>query len=562
VGLIDKFGPLNIGMTQNDNLNPILSNNYQSIDSILDNKLDDYGNYGFFPQRYETSLQAIFYGLSILNSISRLNSINATKVEVLIMTHYDSLSHLFRDKYSSRYLDSDFSQIYYPLSTSLEVNCYAVLSLQILGRLDLIDQNYMINYVWSCYNNVTSGFIGQPYSPSLDPYFKVSTLDNTYLAIRVLSLLMLDWTNYSTEKSDLIDYIKSLQLNSISGWKLGGFTNDLNASFDSIYPIFEPNLLSSYYAVRSLQMFGEETSINLPNFFQFLNSLYNPSEYYFRISLLDYGINFTNIVATSLGLELSDIVGYPGIDRSNVVNFIYNVRNSLGVWDGSTTVNYHELIDIFQIIRSLMNSGEIDVLTSTEKNQIANIIVEYYYAYEGFSLLSMDYSAISTIGLIISAFDLNSRLFELNIPELYLTIKNSYHYDDESTHGFFEYGNIEEYQGFRSFPIEFYSSGYRNYITEIGYLLSHRATFHALKSFERIFKLDDFALTHDLSQLLDDIISTQFLNPTYSDKNGAFLPSSGYNLAFAEYQSKNIFFEYSYHAIRCMEIIARLWDLM
>jgi hypothetical protein len=168
----------------------------------------------------------------------------------------------------------------------------------------------------------------------------------------------------------------------------------------------------------------------------------------------------------------------------------------------------------------------------------------------------MDYSAISTISPIISAFDLNNRLFELNIPELYLTIKNSYHYDDESTHGFFEYSNIEEYQGFRSFPIEFYSSGYRNYINDIGYLLSHKATFHALKSFERIFKLDDFALTHDLAQLLDDIISTQFLNPTYSDKNGAFLPSSGYNLAFAEYQSKNIFFEYSYHAIRCMEIIA------
>jgi prenyltransferase beta subunit len=531
--------------------------NYQSVDFILDNKIDNYNAYGFFPQRYEPSLQATYYGLNILNSIGKLNSLNVSDVENIIMKHYDPYTNLFMDKYAYRYLDTDFSQVYYPLSTTLEINCYAILSLDILGRLDLINKNDLISYIWSCYNNDSSGFIGQPYNSALDPYFKFSTLDNTFFAIRALNLLMQDWLNYTTEREALVTYIKSLQLNSITGWKLGGFSNDNATSLNSLYPLFEPNLLSTYYAIKSLQMFGEESSINTANFFQFLNSLYNPTKFYFRISLNDYNINFTNIVATVIGLELSDITGFPSIDRNNILSFIYNSRNSIGIWDGSNTIRYHEIIDSFQIVRSLTNTGEIDILTSIDKEQIANTIIEYYYAYEGFSLLSIDYTTLNLLNSIISSFDLNNRLLELDIPQLYLTLKNSYFYDAVSTHGFFDYINIDDdYKGFRSFPIEFYSSGSHNNIDEIGYLLSHKATFYALDSFKRIYKLDDFALTNDLSQLLGDIISTQFLNPSYSDKNGAFLSSRAYNPAFAPYQSKNIFFEYSYYAIRCMEFIA------
>ncbi|GAH43414.1 unnamed protein product, partial [marine sediment metagenome] len=54
----------------------------------------------------------------------------------------------------------------------------------ILGNLTAIDKQDAISFIWSCYNPApANGFIGQPYSPSLPLYFKISTIDNIYHAI-------------------------------------------------------------------------------------------------------------------------------------------------------------------------------------------------------------------------------------------------------------------------------------------------------------------------------------------------------------------------------------------
>jgi len=141
--------------------------NFQAINDIFNNKAGSYDSDGFFPQLYETSLQATYYGLSILDSISKLEVSNKSKITNYIMSHYNSTSGLFMDEYSSRYLGTDFSYTYYPLSTLLEVNSYALLSLSLLGGLNLIDTSKSINFLWSCYNPVSSGFIGQSYDPNL-----------------------------------------------------------------------------------------------------------------------------------------------------------------------------------------------------------------------------------------------------------------------------------------------------------------------------------------------------------------------------------------------------------
>ncbi|MFX0139453.1 MAG: hypothetical protein ACFFDN_37780 [Candidatus Hodarchaeota archaeon] len=68
--------------------------------------------------------------------------------------------------------------------------------------------------------------------------------------------------------------------------------------------------------------------------------------------------------------------------------------------------------------------------------------------------------------------------------------------------------------------------------------------------------MDDFALEFDLLDLLNDVIATQFLNDTYYELFGAFTPLWFYQENRSEYLSKKIFFEYSYSAIKCLELLA------
>ncbi|MHA2131304.1 MAG: prenyltransferase/squalene oxidase repeat-containing protein, partial [Promethearchaeota archaeon] len=500
--------------------------NLQNLNSGFDNKINLYNNNSFFPQAYEISLQATYYGVYILKALGKLNLLNPSQLINYIMSTYNASTHIFMDKYAYRYLDTDFSQVYYSLSTQLEVNCYAILSLSYLDALDRINIAETIDFLWSCYNPIAQGFIGQPFSSQLEEEFKIPTLDNTFYAIQTLDLLMDNWTQYSEEKIGLSNYIKSLQITSGLGWNFGGFNNDNSSSFNSLTTIFEPNLFSAYYGIKSLQILGLENNFNQSYFNQFMAQLYNPNFDYFRISLLDYNVNFTNLVATAIGLELSQITGLSTINQTELVDFLFTNRNPFGFWEQSTTISYHELIDTFQIIRSLNNTSNLNILNSSESLHLANNVIEIYYAYDGFSLISKEHTTIDQLHTVVTAFDLYERLTELPIPELYIMIRESYFREDfVSINGFYETTLIDpNYRGFRSFPIEFYSSGNKKHLDEIGYLLSHKATFKALDSLNRLYKLDDFALTHDLEKLLDDIIKTQFLNTSYPNLNGAFLP--------------------------------------
>jgi len=204
--------------------------NYEIIADTFGYKLAQYSSLGHFPQIYESSLQATYFALYILEALGGLDQINQTAITNFIMSHYDVDSHFFMDKYSWRYLDTDFSQCYYPYTSVLEINCYAILSLSILGQLDLINSQDSIDFIWSCYNpeGSANGFIGQPYDSNLPQEFKISTMDNTYYALKTLDLLMTDWSIYSNEITRISQYILGLQSSN------GGFYNDDNTSFDSL----------------------------------------------------------------------------------------------------------------------------------------------------------------------------------------------------------------------------------------------------------------------------------------------------------------------------------------
>jgi len=560
---IGVFYPNYGNQSEDHDLSPLQMasiNNYDSISTVFSEKLDSYNIYGIYPQLYSPSLQAIFYGVSTLDILGKLEQENTTSIIDSIMNHYNETSGLFMDKYAYRYLDTDFSQAYYPLTSVLEVNSYAVLALERLGALGLININKMINFLWSCYNPITSGFIGQPYSPTLDDFFKVSTADNTYYAVKTLDFLMNDWNSYAQERNDLISYINSLQITDNYNWKYGGFSNDLDPLFNSLPSATEPYLFSSYYSIKSLQVFGMVGTININTFHLFLGSIYNPDEDFFSSSPNN---NKSNIVTSALGLDLSLLTGFTLEDEAQLVNFILTRRNSLGIWDGSTIAQIHELIDTFQIIRSLSDARKIGMLSPSDIAQIADIIVDYYSHGQGFSLISIDYPTISLLHKIVSSFDLYGNVSDLDFQEIYRLILEAYVYEDIIQYnGFYSYSNIGLlWTPFRSFPIEFYSSGYKNYSKEIGYEMSHRATFEALDSLKKISKLDDFGLDHDLTKLKDDILESQFLNPSYPEQHGAFTYIYGYDTWLLDYLSKNIYFEYSYYVIRTLELLVEELNL-
>jgi len=175
---------------------------YASINNIFNKKYNEFTAQGYFSQTYESSLQATYYALYILNATEKLDQVNQTAIFNYIMTCYDEGSGRFMDSYAERYLQTDFCELinYFPFPSLLEVNCYAILSLDILGNLTTINKQDAKDFIWSCYNPAPAdGFIGQPYSPSLHPYFKISTIDNTYHAILALEVLGDDPSGHSDD---------------------------------------------------------------------------------------------------------------------------------------------------------------------------------------------------------------------------------------------------------------------------------------------------------------------------------------------------------------------------
>jgi prenyltransferase beta subunit len=517
---------------------------------IFDSKDADFSSNGYYSQVYSDSLQATYYALSVLDSIEKLNEINQGEVIAYIMSHYNSSTHQFVDSSAKRYLSSEIPGLYLPLTTLLEVNCYAVLSLDILDALRLIDTAKTIDFIWNCYHPTLHGFIGQPYDASLDEGFKIPTADNTYYAVITLDLLISDWNSYYQKRSDIVSYIDGLQ----SAGSHAGFYNDNDPFFDSLLEI-EPNQFASFYAIKTLETFGSSyvDVIDITRFHQDLTDLYHPTDFYFDISSVSWIVNYTNIVATAIDLELSDITGFTGFDRAGVIDFIIDNRNALGGWDASTAIKSHELIDTFQIIRSLANTGEISRLTLSVRNEIVDYI-RLFSQFNGYSLLSEDYTSVELIHTIISSYDYFDRIADLDVQGLYDLLEESALYMG-GDYDFYACTKLDpNVPDFRSRPFDYYTLGFHKYVEKINLIYSHKETYSILNSLQKISKLDDFAASFDLNSVLQYVIDSQFLDPDYQENYGAFLHDDVFSSS--NWKNKMIYLQYSLYAIKVMEVIA------
>ena len=548
----------NPGERQNKNFDLLATSdtsNLEILEEIFDAKNADYAIYGYYPQIYSDSLQATYYALYVLDAIGKLGDIDQQAVVNYIMSFYNSSSHIFSDENSQRYLASKIHGRYYPLSTLLEVNCYAVLSLEILNSINLIDIAEMVTFIRSCYHTYLHGFIGQPYNSSLEEGFKVPTADNTYYSVITLDALGFDWNSRPQERDEIAFYIDSLQSIDSST----GFYNDNEGIFDSLMEV-EPNQFASYYCVKTLETFGSSyvDIIDKPKFLQHIGALYHPEGAYFDISNSVWVVNYSNIVATAINLELADITGFTSFARSDVLAFIFDNRNYQGGWEASTSVKYHELMDTFQIVRSLSETGDISGLSLVEKDEIA-FYITLFAQERGYSLLSEDYTSVDLLYSLVTSYEYFGKIGELNIQSIYDLLIGTV-VDRIGIYDFFACTSMDLTKtSFRSKPFDYYTDGHHKFVDEINAISSHETLFKTLDSLKKIFKLNDFAALYDLNSVLQDVIDSQFLDPSYTENFGAFLID---NIASApEWKNDLVYLQYSYYAIRTMETISQYLEL-
>ncbi|MFO7797531.1 MAG: hypothetical protein R6W84_15405 [Promethearchaeia archaeon] len=535
-------------------------NNYDFISTVMDDLTNIYGEYGYFPTYYEPSIQSTYFALQSYLSLGRISDLNETEIISFLIDHYDTEQGYFIDDYAIRYLDTDFEAFYLPLNTLLEVNCYALLSLKILNRLDLINNQSFIDFIWSCFNSDEGAFIGQPYDVDLHPKFKIPTLDNTYYAVKILDLLLDTWDEYYPQRSQLITFIEDCQTFITKEAQYGGFKNDLVSGFSSLR-ITDPNMLSSFYALETLNTFNALEAINIDAFNQFLKDLYNIENFFFELSWFPDLPTHGRPFATSIGLSLSLLTGYNEINEMGIVNYLKSIRNNIGVWKSSINDLQFELIDTFQVLRSLYDSRHINDFTNGEKDAIADGL-EHFKSYQSYCNTPTDYMSISALSSIAKSFKIFNRETDLEIQELFVYLRDAYISDPENEpRSFYGYTNMDaKYLFFRIYPIEYYNLGTYSSLEYIDYLFNHKFVYQALTALKDLYKLDDFDTFYALNELLDQTVLAQIINPN-SDKFGAFLPNSLLLNFDQDLQDKTVFLEQSFYAIRTMELLRDYLEL-
>ncbi len=530
------------------------TSNLEILQSVFDAKNADYATYGYNPQIYSDSLQATYYALYTLDAIGKLGDIDQQAVTDYILSFYNSTSHIFSDENAQRYFASKIPGRYYPLSTLLQVNCYAVLSLDILNSINSINIADMITFIWDCYNPILHGFIGQPYDISLEEGFKIPTADNTYYGVITLDTLGIDWNVHSQERNDITSYIDGLQCLGSST----GFYNDNEPMFDSLMEP-EPNQFASYFCLKTLETFGSSyvDVIDKAKFHEHLTELYHPQEGYFDLSD-NAGVNYSNVVATAMSLELADVTEFVGFDRGDVLTFIFENRKHRGGWGASSSITFHELLDTFQILRSVSNTGDIAVLSLSDRDEISSYISLFAQVHR-YSLLSEDYASVDLIYSIVSSFDHFDKIGELDIKDVYDLLCGTI-VDYGTKYNIFSCTGLDlTSTKFRSKPFDYFTTGYHDYVEDINSLVSHETTFKILDSLDKIFKLNDFASIFDLNRIIRDVIDSQFLDPSYSDNFGALLVHN--IMSSSEWKNDMVYLKYSYYGIRTMEIISQYLGL-
>ena len=535
------------------------SSNRDTIQYILDNAVSEYASLGYYPSLYRPSITGTFYTVYILEAIGRLGMINQTEVIDYIMAHYNTTTKIFSDDYSKRFMEIESADSKFRYTSELITNCQAVWTIQLLGGLSLIDTQAMITYLWNCYNSAKGSFMGRENVAGVQEFFKEPSLENTYWAVLTLEFLDPSWTNHGFDKNSLINYLDTLQVLDASGlpgpngWTFGGFLDNLNTSI-STSEFWYVTMMTSYNAITALNILSGLGPINQTEFNTWLNEVYDNVEYKFHnnVPTIVLGYSPLDIPSSAIGVELSGQLGF-SISRSNVLDYVIKGLNPKGYWYNSgNNRNYHELISSFEVIRSLKGAGELSILNSSVRDNLANGIINDFSSYNGgYAFVGKDHATLDQINALINSFYQYGRIGDLNITFLYNKIAELG--DGALFDGDFIRMvsiNNQENNEFRLIPIESYPQEALR-IENQHLTNSPNTLFMAMNSLKKIFKLDDFDIAYDINKAKDEIIASQFLDPLYPNLYGSFYSSSVFqgNLERSDY----VLFQNCYWAIRSLE---------
>jgi hypothetical protein len=146
---------------------------------------------------------------------------------------------------------------------------------------------------------------------------------------------------------------------------------------------------------------------------------------------------------------------------------------------------------------------------------------------------------------------------DLNITALFNMLKGcSFYNPAHDITEFLESSNMDhEYIIFRTKPIEYYNFG-----TNFAVLISHKATFSILNAMQKIYKLNEFEQTINLSNILNSVINTQFLQNDQPNFGG-FFPRIRYSIFPSNMLNNYVSIEYSYYAIKILNLLAENLNL-
>jgi hypothetical protein len=246
------------------------------------------------------------------------------------------------------------------------------------------------------------------------------------------------------------------------------------------------------------------------------------------------------------------------LDFDAIFTFIVRAQNELGIWGHSTDLQGFQLIDTFQIIRSLSKTPFFTNINSESKDTIMNALSIFQY-YQGYSFIPKNKMTLPTIYSIIKSFGARERIYDLRTEKILKIIEACYTTTDYFT-GFYGIDNYyNDYHTYRLKPVEFFNIGSHLYTEFTNSILSHKNTYMALQILQDISLLDEFESEIPLISAFNSIIDSQYLNND-SEFNGAFLLAENYQLLDPKIIPNTIFFENTYYAIQALKLIGNYYD--
>lgn len=510
-----------------------------------------------FKYNWEYSLDATYFGLVILESLDRLNSINIEHIRNYILSLFHPSEGIFYDS-AYRYLNYSINEkIGY---SKVEATAYAILCMDIIGRINDFSQLqkvFLKNFLLSAINPEDGGFYHR--TDGLRANFREnSSIHLSYLCYNALRTLDSNPLN-PVQVQNLVNFISNKQRTDMVG------IPQYNGAFNDGDLMNKDTLTAAYFAtslLSSLNMIGSMNSVYLVEHIESMNDgIYGGIYFSYTEDFFGYNASYSS---TAIGMTLGKKLGWiNGIDESLSANYIRNGILASGYWPSRSGGKINYLSDIALIVKGFIESG--NSFSVIELNLINLGIQSFLRSFnsnrQGFSLLSNNFGNIIDISEKLSYLEEYGELETLTSIQVEKIINFTDSCLDQEISPIKIYKFPELYKNLEDFPIipankpyfisdipiaECGGDTYERGMQCIYAFLSIRDTLQEFNHIESIFNVTEIAT---------EILECQFNPDIYT---GGFYPYSEIKSNLETFPERRYLYEspmISYYAIQSLKII-------